>query len=143
MTGRFFGTIVFGYNGLMCIQGNDNRWKAVRNIEKLLCSKGIFIFTVQERPVTQEHRWIEFWKNREKSFVSQGKSVEDDEFGDLYVEDKGQLVYHHFTSRKEINQLLGTGMTVIDIFMRDSRFKESEEILRRTNNCRFYICKKE
>lgn len=139
----FFGVVVFGYNGLMCIQGSNNRRKAVRNIEKMLCSKGIFIFTVQERAVTQEHRRMEFWQNREKSFISQGKSVEDDEFGDLYVEDKGQLVYHHFTSGEEINHLLGTEMSVVDTFMRDSRFKESEEILRRTNNCRFYVCRKE
>lgn len=138
-----FGMVVFGYNRLMCIKGSNNRQKAVRNIEKKLCSKGIFIFTVHERTVTQEHRWMEFWQNREKSFISQHKSVEDDEFGDLYVEDRGQLVYHHFTSSEEINHLLGTEMSVVDTFMRDSRFKESEEILRRTNICRFYVCRKE
>lgn len=139
---NYFKLAIFSYNGLMCIKGMENRKKALNNIFDMLQPKGYLIFTVQEKNVTPENRWYTFWKEREKDFLNQGKSILDDEFGDLMVEDKGEYVFFHFTDDTEVRRMLGEQWCVIDSFWRDDRYIEDAIVLSKTNNCRFYVCQR-
>lgn len=60
----------------------------------------------------------------------------------LIVEDKGCLVYHHFATRKKFFNTLNDKLKIIDLFKRSQRFLESKEVLSKTNDCVFVLCKK-
>lgn len=137
----FFRVAIFGYNGLMCIKGIENRKRAIKNIFSMLQPDGFFIFTAMERYVSPESARYVFWKERENDFLASGKSI-DDSFGDLYVEDKGHTVFHHFIDEYEIPKMLGDNWCVLDTFLRDDKFKEEDNVLKVSNNCRFFICQK-
>lgn len=137
-----FHLAIFGYNGLMCIQGINNRIDALNHIYELLHKDAIFIFTVQFQCFSPDSSHFEFWNARRSIYHKKGISEFEDSFGDLLVEDKGKMVFHHFTNELEITKMLGNKWILLDSFWRDERFVESCLTLQYSNNCKFYVLQK-
>lgn len=64
-----------------------------------------------------------FGKNA-KNFLFSGKTIGEDSLVDLYVEYKGDIIFHHFIDEYEISKMLRTNWRIIDTFLRDDKFKE-------------------
>ena len=137
-----FHLAIFGYNGLMCIQGINNRISALKHIHQLLRKDGVLVFTVQFQCFSPESKRFEFWNERRSMFQAQGISEFEDSFGDLFVEDKGKMVFHHFTNDLEIAKMIGDEWLLLDSFWRDERYVESCSTLQYSNNCKFYVLQK-
>ncbi|MCD7835740.1 MAG: class I SAM-dependent methyltransferase [Lachnospiraceae bacterium] len=137
-----FRLAIFGYNGLMCIRGINNRINALDHIHKLLRKDGIFVFTAQFQCFSPESKHFELWNERRSVYHDRGISELEDSFGDLFVEDKGNKVFHHFTSDFEITKMLGNKWLLLDSFWRDERFAESCSTLQYSNNCKFFVLQK-
>ncbi len=108
-----FDAVIFSYNGLMCIYGQENRRKAMKEINRVLKSKGIFIFTAQDRDnIKFKNVWIEEkqkWLNG-----LQDKNLEV--YGDKFLPDEnGHIGFLHFCSKNEIMKLCNeTNFKVIE-----------------------------
>ena len=134
-----FDLAIFGWNGLMCIKGMQNRITALKNIHSMLRTNGIFVFTAMQPTFSPGSTYYSLWSKRRESYIKQGKRITDDSFGDLYVKDKSARVFHHFTNDFEIETMIGHNWHVVDSFWRADRYTESPAVLKHTNNCRFYI----
>lgn len=136
-----FQYCIFSYNGLWCIQGSNNRKQALRNILHLLSDNGLFIFT-SHIDYRKDLKYRSFWAQKYMQYIERGDPI-DDNFGDLIVDDKGILVYHHFTTDEEVLQLIrDTDFLLIETATRNQLALEEPLTEQLSENCRFWICQK-
>lgn len=139
-----FEGAIFSFNGFMQIPGKDNREKALLEIKRILVDKGIFIFTSHER--YHDQSFSEFWDKQE--LLWEGKKTDSrlSDFGDIITlsdhESKSDT-YLHIPTFEEVSSLISNcGFEIIETFMRDDLFKESEKIKEFASDCRFYVIQK-
>jgi SAM-dependent methyltransferase len=57
----FFDTVVFSFNGLDCIYPEEKRWKAVKEMKRVLKKDGLLILSSHNRIVWPTNRYTFFW----------------------------------------------------------------------------------
>ena len=134
-----YDVAIFSFNGLMCIPGQKNRKKAVKNINHMLKEGGLFIFTAHDREKIDSMN--EFFKQEKDRWdkAEQGENLLD--FGDVENPDKFAS-FLHIPNSDEIKDLLEeNGFVELEIIEKDKLSgidKNNEEI----GNCFFYVAKK-
>lgn len=137
-----YDCVYFSFNGLMQLPGAEMRALAVKKVYSLLKEGGIFIFTAHDREIEMKEQ-PQFWQHEKKRW-SDGKRVDGlFEFGDLLLNFKISRSYLHIPERSHILELLEmAGFTLLEDSFRPTIAKESESVVRMTENCRFWIAYK-
>lgn len=138
-----FDSIIFSFNGLMSIPNQQNRDKAILEINRLLQKSGIFIFTTHDRD--KEPDFFEFWKEEKERWLNNVQDQRLYNFGDLITNSKNEErnIYIHIPNKEEIATWLElNGFDILETFYRSDKFEESQMVKEKSGECRFWICKK-
>lgn len=125
-----FDAVIFSYNGLMCIPGEENRKKAVSEIHRVLKTNGVFIFTAHDR---DNPKFLKFWQEEKQRWENGMKDKRLDKFGDRLMPDEfGQESYIHIPSKIEVKELCeSAGLKVLES-VNNLEIGSFEEIKRET-----------
>ena len=136
-----FDGALFMFNGLMQIPGRENRRAALRELHRVCRPEAPLIFTTHDRdtPPDDRARW-----NEEAARWSRG---EQDprllEFGDRYFEDESGRTFMHLPNRDEIlADLAATGWAHELDAMRSVLARESPEVRKFSDECRFWVARR-
>lgn len=135
-----FGAVIFSFNGIMSIPGQDQRDRALAEIKRVLQPGGPFIFTTHDREA--DERYLDFWRAEKERWQAGEQSADLYEFGDLITTSKNEEreIYIHIPSQQEvINWLQRFDFSVVDTFFRPERFTESPAVRAKSGPCRFWV----
>jgi ubiquinone/menaquinone biosynthesis C-methylase UbiE len=138
-----FDIVIFSFNGLMSIPCFGDRNLAVQNIHRVLKVDGTFIFTTHDRD--KEPQFLSFWKEEEERWNMRQQNPALFEFGDLITSSKNEEreIFIHIPDMAEVRRLLeNNGFEVTETFYRSDKFKETEKVLEKSGECRFWVAKK-
>lgn len=136
-----FDMAIFSFNGLVLIQGRDNRYKAVREVYRVLKNDGVFIFTTHDRRFQKQYKWL--WDNEIKLWSIRQQDQRKQDYGDFVFDTPEGTCYFYFNTIEEIIEMLNKcGFIVLDNF-KLGRYKERPEVLETCGECRFWVARKE
>jgi ubiquinone/menaquinone biosynthesis C-methylase UbiE len=138
-----FDVVIFSFNGLMSIPQLKNRKAALQEINRVLKSNGVFIFTTHDREA--EPNFLEFWKEEAEKWKAAQQNKALYEFGDIIAPSKNESreIFIHIPNQSEIIDFLSnSNFKVIETFYRSERFTESEQVKVKSGECRFWIARK-
>lgn len=138
-----FDAAIFSFNGLMSIPKPDKRLTALKEINRVLKSDGIFIFTTHDRD--REVQFRQFWIEENIRWNNAEQRADLYKFGDIITISKNEKgeVFIHIPNQDEIKELLSeSGFKLIETFYRSDKFDEPENVKEKSAECRFWIVKK-
>lgn len=139
-----FDAVIFSFNGIMSIPRAEQRRQALQEVQRVLRPGGYFIFTTHDRD--KDENYFEFWEAQRQKWEAGERDNRVYEFGDLITSSKNEerQIYIHIPSRAEVwQELTRHGFTVQEIFYRSDRFREREQVLRVSGECRFWVAQKQ
>lgn len=137
-----FNHCIFSFNGFMQIPQRQNRIKAMKEINHVLKTGGIFIFTTHDREKNAD--WLWFWEEEKKRWDSGIIDTRIFEYGDRIIPYNGREIFLHFPVRDEILQMFGEcGFTVVEDAWVFDIADEPENVRRETTGCRFWVARKD
>jgi SAM-dependent methyltransferase len=132
-----FDGALFLFNGLMQIPGRENRRAALRGLHRLCRPGAPLIFTTHDRDEPRERAK---WAGERERWARGGQDPRLVEFGDRYFAHEHGQTFMHLPDRAEIlADLTATGWTHVEDVMRDDLAKESRAVREFSDNCRFWV----
>ncbi len=136
-----FDGIVFGFNGLMQIPKAENRKKALKEIKRVLKEGGYFVFTTHDRGLLKRRV---FWIEEKKRWKEGVQDPELEEYGDRLFDSPDGKIFMHIPTVKEIKDLLKeVGFVLHQTVLRSELANEPPEVREFSDQCRFWIVRKE
>jgi len=136
-----FGTALFSFNGVMQIPGRENRIKALKEIKRILKSKGYFLFTTHDRDSDNEYE--SFWQEEKRKWALQIEDKSLHEFGDRVIKMEERDLFIHLPNREEvISSLEEAGFVLIEGILRSELCEESEKVKKFSTDCVFWLAQK-
>ena len=127
-----FDHALFGFNGLMCIQGRTERAKALREIHRVLRSNGHLLLTAHDRECGESR---EHWRT--------ATAPADGELGDRWHGSESTPVFIHAGTKTETSaELIEAGFTVIETAMRSEITDEPPAVRAFSDDTRWFVAKK-
>jgi SAM-dependent methyltransferase len=139
-----FDGLVFGFNGLMQIPGRSNRRKALAELYRVARAGARLVFTTHDRNMAGQGG-RPAWGDVEASVRKpESASAAALEVGDrIGVLPEGR-VFMHWPDRSEvIEDLRATRWLLVEDFLRSSVANEPREVRDFSDECRFWVCRKE
>jgi len=140
---RCFDVVIFSFNGLMSIPGEEERFKAVQEIHRVLKPGGLFLFTTHDRE--QDENYFAFWREEKERWEKGEQKLELYTFGDIIATSKNEEkpIFIHIPNQKEVQGfLVRGGFSILETFYRSEKFEESEQVKAKSGECRFWIARK-
>jgi len=138
-----FDAVIFSFNGFMSIPDGKERFKALREINRVLKAGGTFLFTTHDRE--KDTNYFAFWQ-AEKERWDRGLKREDlYEFGDLITSSKNEerAIFIHIPNQAEVRNFLERGgFSILETFYRSDQFDESKKVKEKSGECRFWATQK-
>lgn len=135
-----FYAALFSFNGIMQIPGRENRIKALKEIKRILKSKGYFLFTTHDR---DDKEYISLWKEEKKKWVLHLQDKCLHEFGDKVIKMEEREIFLHFPTREEVILCLKkAGFILIEEILRSELCEESEEVKKFSTDCVLWLVQK-
>ena len=138
-----FDCVLFSFNGLTTIPARERRLLAIKEIFRVLANGGLFIFTTYDRDGNKSYE--NFWKNEKKKWEDGTQDKRLHEYGDLITSSKNEAdpIYIHIPDQHSISAALqSSGFSIVDTFIRNERFEESDIVKKFSGECRFWIAQK-
>lgn len=130
--GDTFDAAIFGFNGLMCIRGRNERARALREIYRVLTPQGILLLTAHDRECGESR---EHWRK--------AVAPADGELGDRWHDsDSGPVFIHGGTLTETSAELTEAGFTVIESAMRSAIADEPPEVRAFSDDTRWFVVRK-
>jgi SAM-dependent methyltransferase len=140
LAGRRFAGALFMFNGLMQIPGRENRRRAMRHLHRLCRPGAHFIFTTHDR---EDPKDTKEWAQEAGRWARGEQNPRLVEFGDRYFSDDNGNTFMHLPDRKEIfEDLAATGWAHVHDRTRDELASETPKVRNFSDNCRFWVAKK-
>jgi len=135
-----FDGVLFMFNGLMQIPGRENRRAAMRELHRVCRPGAHFIFTTHDR---EDPKDIKEWAKEAERWARGEQNPRLVEFGDRYFTDDNGNTFMHLPDRKEIfEDLAATGWRHVYDRTRDELASETPKVRNFSDNCRFWVAKK-
>lgn len=132
-----YNVAIFGFNGLMLIQGRGARYKVVRNTHRALQPNGHFIFTTFDARYRQDYV---NWENYKALWMNGKPEKEIIDYGDQFYDSENGRTYFHFPTDEEIIEMLvKCGFRVLDYFLISERYNESKTVLNWIDDAKFWV----
>ena len=127
-----FDHALFGFNGLMCIQGRTERAKALREIHRVLRPNGLLLLTAHDRECGESK---EHWRTT--------VAPADGELGDRWHSSESTPVFIHAGTKDETSsELTEGGFTIIETAMRSEIADESPAVRSFSDDTRWFVARK-
>jgi ubiquinone/menaquinone biosynthesis C-methylase UbiE len=127
-----FDHALFGFNGLMCIQGRTERAKALREIHRVLRPSGLLLLTAHDRDCGESK---EHWRT--------AVAPADGELGDRWHDSESTPVFIHAGTKDETSaELTEAGFTVVETAMRSEITDESPAVRSFSDDTRWFVARK-
>ncbi|MCJ7657400.1 MAG: class I SAM-dependent methyltransferase [Candidatus Atribacteria bacterium] len=135
-----FYAALFSFNGIMQIPGRENRIKALKEIKRILKSKGYFLFTTHDR---DDKEYISIWKEEKRKWALHIQDKSLHEFGDKVIKMEEREIFLHFPTREEVILCLKkAGFILIEEILRSELCEESEEVKKFSTDCVLWLVQK-
>jgi len=136
-----FEAALFSFNGIMQIPERKNRIKVLKEIERILKTKGYFLFTTHDREGSKEYE--SFWQEEKKKWTSHLEDERLHEFGDRVIKMEERDIFLHFPTREEvILSLEETGFRLIEGILRSELCEEPKEVKKFSTDCVLWLAQK-
>jgi len=138
-----FAGALFLFNGLMQTPGREQRREALREI-RAVCRPGApFLFTTHDRD--DDPRYRSYWAGEAARWARGEQDPQLVEFGDRYFQDEhGGYTFMHLPTRAEVQEdLAATGWTPVFDAMRRAIAPESEAVRAFSDECRFWVARRQ
>lgn len=136
-----FGGALFMFNGLMQIPGRENRRAALRHLHDLCAPGAPLLFTTHDRNHSPMERAM--WRLEAVRWERREQDARLVEFGDRYFEDENGRTFMHLPDREEIlADLAATGWTHEYDALRREIARESEAVQDFSDECRFWVARR-
>jgi ubiquinone/menaquinone biosynthesis C-methylase UbiE len=127
-----FDHALFGFNGLMCIQGRTERAKALREIHRVLRSSGLLLLTAHDRECGESK---EYWRT--------AVAPADGELGDRWHDSESTPVFIHAGTKDETSaELTEAGFMIVETAMRSEIADESPAVRSFSDDTRWFVARK-
>jgi SAM-dependent methyltransferase len=138
---RQFGGALFMFNGLMQIPGRAQRQAALRGLHRMCRPGAPLIFTTHDRDHAPAERVL--WRFEAARWARGEQDPRLLEFGDRYFEDDTGRTFMHLPDRPEVlSDLVATGWVYEYDAMRREIAPESRAVLDFSDECRFWVARK-
>ena len=140
--GSNFAGALFLFNGLMQIPGRENRRAALREL-RAVCRPGArLLFTTHDRDDSPVERKL--WQQEAERWARGEQDSRLVEFGDRYFENEAGRTFMHLPDRAEILAELATAGWHHEFdAMRREIARESRAVLEFSDECRFWLARRE
>jgi SAM-dependent methyltransferase len=137
----FFDGVLFLFNGLMQIPGRENRRRAMRELQRVCRPGAYFIFTTHDREADPIER--NAWRKEAEAWERGEQNPRLVEFGDRYFVHENGQTFMHLPDRAEIfEDLASSGWMHSEDAMRDEIVRERRAVREFSDNCRFWVARK-
>jgi ubiquinone/menaquinone biosynthesis C-methylase UbiE len=127
-----FDHALFGFNGLMCIQGRTERAKALREIHRVLRPNGLLLLTAHDRECGESR---EHWRT--------ATTPVDGELGDRWHSSESTPVFIHAGTKDETAaELTEADFTIVETAMRSEIADESPAVRSFSDDTRWFVVRK-
>ena len=136
-----FDGALFLFNGLMQIPGRENRRKAMHALQERCRPGAHFIFTTHDR---EDPKDLKEWAKEAERWARGEQNPRLLEFGDRYFSDETGNTFMHLPTRTEVlEDMAATGWTHVHDRTRNELASETPKVLNFSDNCRFWVARKE
>ncbi len=133
---------LFLFNGLMQIPGRERRRAALRGLHRLCRPGAHFIFTTHDREDDPVERAA--WREEAEVWARGEQNPRLVEFGDRYFAHEHGQTFMHLPVREEVlEDFAATGWTYVADHRRDELARERRAVREFSDNCRFWVAKRD
>lgn len=137
-----FDYALFSFNGLMQIPKSINRLLALKELFRVLKSGGFLIFTTHDRNFGS-NAYLDQWSIERRLWIQDKQDNRLHDFGDVIIDKDDQEYFINIPTYKEVENLINnSGFTLLDSFIRSTRYDENQSTKEFSDDCRFWIVKK-
>ncbi len=137
-----FDYALFSFNGLMQIPQATNRKLALNELYRVLKPNGILIFTTHDRSFGT-NAYLDAWREERYAWLQDKQDSRLHELGDVLITNNNQEYFIHIPTYNEVLELIEqSGFSIIETFIRSECFDESSAVRDFSDDCRFWIVKK-
>lgn len=127
-----FDHALFGFNGLMCIQGRTERAKALREIHRVLRPNGLLLLTAHDRECGESRK---HWRT--------ATTPVDGELGDRWHSSESTPVFIHAGTKDETAaELTEADFTIVETAMRSEIADEPPAVRTFSDDTRWFVVRK-
>ena len=138
---KLFDGALFLFNGLMQIPGREHRRTAMRELHRVCRPGAHFIFTTHDR---EDPKDIGEWAKEAGRWARGEQNPRLLEFGDRYFTDETGNTFMHLPDRKEVfEDLAATSWRHVHDRTRDELASETPQVRNFSDNCRFWVARKD
>ncbi len=136
-----FDGVLFLFNGLMQIPWRENRRMAMRELHGVCRPGGHFIFTTHDR---EDPKDLAEWAKEAARWARGEQNPRLLEFGDRYFTDETGNTFMHLPVRSEIlEDMAATGWAHVHDRTRNELASETPKVRNFSDNCRFWVARKD
>ncbi len=138
-----FDAVIFSYNGMMCIPGQKNRDKVLKETYRVLKPNGIFIFTAHNRDDSGNYQYI--WDEEKLKWDNGTQDKRLEMFGDRLTvnSNSGEEVFVHFSSVQEMKDFISQeNFEILEHIKRENICEENEVVKDFSGSTWFWVLRK-
>lgn len=102
-----FDIVLFSFNGMQCIPGEQNRKNVLKEVYRVLKPGGYYIFTAHDRHDPNSPQYLPFWNKKEEDWKNGINETNVECLGDLItIDPANEEAFIHFSTIDELKEFI-------------------------------------